>query len=343
MVMADFAREYHSILSKEIPEFIAPYLELDCLKRLKGIGLLCGTDWTPLFNNRFWYSRFDHSLGTALLTWNFTRDKAQTIASLLHDISTPAFSHVTDFKNGDALTQSSTEDLNQKMIDGDESLGELLASDGLSKEQVNDYHKYPVCDNSMPGLSADRLEYMYPSGASLAEIWNLEDIRENYSHIVVTQNERGIPELGFDDEEAALTYMKKFIDISMILQRNEDKVAMQLMADILTHAESEGFVKPDDYYRLSEREFIRHLEECSSSRADCTFSRLFHAYRTMTSIRRSRVPLEGCWCVSLNVKRRYVDPLAKGKRISSINAQARQYIENFLAFEDEPYGCVEIR
>ncbi len=340
--MDDFAREYHSILSREIPEFIRPYLELDCLKRLGGIGLLCGTDWTPLFNNRFWYSRYDHSLGTALLTWNFTRDKAQTIASLLHDISTPAFSHVTDFKNGDALTQSSTEDLNQKMIDGDRNLELLLLRDGLSREQVNDYHKYPVCDNSMPGLSADRLEYMYPSGAALAGIWNLEQIRENYGHIILSQNEKGIPELGFDDEEAALTYMKKFIDISMILQRNEDKVAMQLMADILTQAESEGFVKPGDYYRLSEKEFISHLEECSASRPGCSFSRLFNAYRTMTKIKRSPVPIKGCWCVSLKVKRRYVDPLANGKRISCISTEARQYIEKFLSFEDEAYGCVEV-
>ena len=107
-------RAYHRILSPESPDFIDDYIRLPILQRLSGVGLLCGTDWTPLYRNRFYYSRFDHSVGVALILWHFTHDKIQTLAGLLHDVSTPAFSHVADFRNGDALTQESTESINDK-------------------------------------------------------------------------------------------------------------------------------------------------------------------------------------------------------------------------------------
>ena len=123
--------EYHNILCNEKPCFIFKYAELYLLQRLSTVGLLCGTDWTPLYHNKFFYSRLDHSIGVALIIWNFTHNKKQTLAGLLHDVSTPSFSHVTDFRNGDALTQESTEDTNANMIIQDVSLGAMLNQDGI--------------------------------------------------------------------------------------------------------------------------------------------------------------------------------------------------------------------
>ena len=48
---------YHSILCPDFPDFLFDFVSLPLLQRLQGIGLLCGTDWTPLFRNRFFYSR----------------------------------------------------------------------------------------------------------------------------------------------------------------------------------------------------------------------------------------------------------------------------------------------
>ena len=100
--MEDFALKYHKILCNEFPSWLCGYVCLPVLQRLKGIGLLCGTDWTALYRNRFFYSRFDHSVGTALVAWNFSQDKKQTLAALFHDIATGVFSHVNDFRKGDA-------------------------------------------------------------------------------------------------------------------------------------------------------------------------------------------------------------------------------------------------
>ena len=309
----DFAVKYHRILCKKTPDFLSKYISLPILKRLEGVGLLCGTDWTPLFHNSFFYSRLDHSIGTALIVWNFTKDKKQTIAALLHDVSTPAFSHVSDFKNGDALTQSSTENLNAQLIENDSELLEFLKHDGINVAEVNDYHIYPVADNEIPGLSADRLEYMYPSGAALDSIWALNEIESSYNHINILKNEKGIPELGFLEEDECLIYTKKFIQTSMILQRNEDKIAMQLMADILTLAEESKIIKPSELFAFSEKELIEIFTKSAKANPSWKFSKYFRTFRRIKKIFRSENEIKGFYSVDLQVKRRYINPLVKTK------------------------------
>lgn len=343
----EFAAEYHEILCPEFPDFLREYSALPLIQRLGGAGLLCGTDWTPLFHNAFFYSRLDHSVGAALITWNFTRSKTQAVASLLHDAATPAFSHVSDFKNADAASQVSTERLTARMIGEDSALQALLARDGIPLAEVSDYHIYPVADNELPGLSADRLEYMYPSGAALAGIWSLAEIRKNYSCITVLKNERGEDELGFSDEEQCFLYTKKFLEASMILQRNEDKVAMQLMADILSEAEKISLADERDFYAESECSLIERFSDFARKNPDAYFSRLFRTFRGMKKIVRSETEIPGMYCVSVEVKRRYVDPLVRCKgaelsrRISALNMQARSLIEQFLHYSDSMFGCTE--
>ena len=341
----DFGAKYHKILCKRAPDFLSKYISLPILKRLEGVGLLCGTDWTPLFHNSFFYSRLDHSIGTALIVWNFTKDKKQTISALLHDVSTPAFSHVSDFKNGDALTQSSTENLNSKLIENNSELIEFFKHDGINVTEVKDYHIYPIADNEIPCLSADRLEYMYPSGAALDSIWTLNEIESSYNNISILENEKGIPELGFSDEEECLIYTKKFIQTSMILQRNEDKIAMQLMADILTLAEENKIINPNDLYALSEKQLIEKFTKSAKANSSLEFSKYFRTFQGMKKIFRSETEMKGFYCVNLQVKRRYIAPLVKTKkgikRISEINKEAKEIIEQFLYFNDTKFGCVE--
>lgn len=338
-------KDYHSILCDDYPDFLDDYIELPVMQRLGGVGLLCGTDWTPLFNNRFFYSRLDHSIGAALIVWNFTHNKTQTLAALFHDIATPAFSHVTDFRNGDALKQESTESLTSRIINDDVVLSGLLFKHGIYKYEVDNYHKYPIADNDIPGLSADRLEYMYPSGAALSGEWSLSEIQRNYSCICVLKNEHDLPELGFTDLDAAETYTRKFCNISMLLQQNEDKVAMQLMADILSCAVKCGYVDENDFYMMPEEELITRFEDYADMHSDSEFSRLFRTFRTMKKVEHTNFPLENAYCVSIDVKKRFVDPLVgvPGKncqRVSTLSRDVFNCIRNFVSYNDSKYGCV---
>lgn len=347
---------YQKILCPDFPDFLNKYLSLKILERLKGIGLLCGTDWTPLFHNRFYYSRYDHSLNCALVVWNWTRDKKKTLAALFHDVSTPAFSHVIDFKNGDALTQESTEDKNAAMILANKDLASALAQDGLSASDVCDYHKFSICDNEVPQLSADRLEYMFPSGAALEGWFSLRAIKRFYADLFVAKDERGRDEFSFKTKKIALDYFRRILKIGYFLQRNKDKIAMELLARVVDAAIKCGALREEELWQLSEREIIgrwdallrvtvgeRKSKESPQSVEAAAFSvaspstdearrdflRLYKTYRAMKKVRGSSAPLDGYFCVQLAVKRRWINPLvaADSLRLSNDFVASPQMVE----------------
>ena len=366
--------EYFNILCPrdDWPHFLDKYLKLPVLKRLEGVGLLCGTDWTPLYKNRFYYSRLDHSLGVALIVWHFTHDKAQTIAGLLHDIATPVFSHVSDFRKGDMLTQTATEEPTSRIIRGDAELNRLLAEDGLTAEQVEDYHIYPIADNEIPQLSADRLEYMFPSGMALDGSWTMEEIRRCYNNLVILKNEDGQDELGFKTLEIAELYCEHFCMIGHILQLNENKLALHMLGQIMNMAEKEGVLKEDDFMRLSEKEVMERLDSVSavvepgsavvsirslrehSTTGNTSLARLYKTFRTMTSIEHTEqaLPDSEYFCISLKVKQRYINPLTvvecpqsgciETTRLSEVSSKARRIIDDFKTYSDTAYGCVKL-
>lgn len=350
-------KKYHQILSPEWPEFLNKYLELPLLQRLKGIGLLCGTDWTTLYKNRFYYSRYDHSVGVALIIWHFTNDKKQTIAGLLHDVSTPVFSHVSDFRKGDALTQTATEAPNEGLIRSDKGLLQLLKQDGLTVEQIEDYHKYPIADNEIPCLSADRLEYMFPSGMALDGSWNLPAIEKAYKDITILKNEEGADELGFCTLQIAEDYCRRFCMIGHILQLNENKLTLHLLGQIMNQAVELGIVEESAFMNCSEAEIIQQIEDFIQNQKDDrgqssvtkNFSRLYKTFRTMAKVEHTQTALDEneYFCVSLKVKQRYINPLVKTDegtacRLSEVSPLANKIINDFLTYQDTPYGCVRL-
>ena len=339
--------DYHKILCPEndFPDFLLPYLELPLLTRLKGIGLLCGTDWKKLYRNRFYYSRFDHSKGVALIIWHFTHDRAQTLAGLFHDVSTPVFSHVSDFRKGDALTQTATEESNAALIKNDRKLARLLAADGLTASEICDYHLYPVADNEIPHLGADRLEYMYPSGMALDGSWTYEEISRTYGDIRILKNEEGRAELGFKTLEIAEEYTRHFCLIGHILQLNENKLCLHLLGQIMNLAVEEGILQEEAFMTLSEAEIIKKIDDDMTGSQK--FRNLYHAFRTMTHVAHSQCRLAGHFCVNLKVKQRYINPLvqlADGscRRVSELSPASAKIIRDFLSWEDTPYACVKL-
>ena len=344
-------KKYYTILSPEMPDFLEKYVQTPAMQRLQGIGLLCGTDWTPLYKNRFYYSRLDHSIGVALIVWNFTRDKRQTLAGLFHDISTSIFSHVAEFRKGDTMTQSDSENLTEAVIRSSKEICELLVEDGIKIEEISDYHIYPVADNERPQLSADRLEYMFPSGASLQGSWNLEEIKKVYKKIVVLKNEQGIDELGFNSLEEAEIYTEKFLETGHILQLNENKLTLQLLAEITNLAIKLNILTEEDCLTISEEEAFNRFEKAARGWKDNSyeserFRTLLKTFRTMTEIEHTEKPLGNHFCVNLAVKQRYINPLVQingeTKRISEVSEKCSRLIQDFLSYQDKPFGCVKL-
>lgn len=60
-------KEYFKILSPEFPEWLLEYIDTPEMQRISKISMNCGTDYSKIFNIKYWYSNLDHSIGVALI------------------------------------------------------------------------------------------------------------------------------------------------------------------------------------------------------------------------------------------------------------------------------------
>lgn len=308
----------------DTPPFLRELAQTQEMRRLRSVGMNCGCEYTdfPRFRKLAPYSRFDHSVGVGLIVWHFTQSPAQAAAGLLHDIATPVFAHVVDFLNGDYLRQESTETRTAELIERSPEIRRILRREGLTVEQVADYHDYPIADNHTPRLSADRLEY------SLGNLWNyglaaFEKVRAYYSDLTVGENEDGQPELVFRTPETAASFAMDALGTARIYVADEDRFSMEVLARLLRLALERDVVSPADLYG-TEPQVIRLLE------ADEICGPLWRRYRGYAKLEsRPCRPTEGQW-LQVPAKLRRIDPLALGMgRVSQWEPRFRQSLESF--------------
>lgn len=333
-------KEYFSILSPKIPDFLYDYIETLEMQRIGKTSMACGTDYSKLYHHQFFYSNLEHSIGVSLIIWHFTKDKKQTLAGLFHDIATPAFKHCIDFLNGDYEKQESTEELTDVIIRESKEITNLLKRDGIQIEEVNDYHIYPIADNDTPMLSSDRLEYTFMNGMFFdsKHIWGLSEIKKFYNHIVILKNEQGIDELGFDDLKIAEEFIHYAKDIWPLWITNKVKLTMQFLADIVKKMGEKNWLTKKDLYTLSEKEVIRRIRNCGDEKIVNTFK----LFEEVTEFFESDEPVENKYCIGFKTKRRYVIPLVningENRRIDEVSQSAKNDIENYLNWETKKYA-----
>lgn len=334
--------EYRKILCKEEPEFLEEYIHTKPMQRLDTIGCACGTDYVKMFHNKFFYSNLQHSINVALIIWNFTKDKKQTLAGLFHDISTPVFKHCIDYMNGDYEKQESTEELTTKMIQESEEIMKLLKRDGILVEEVDDYHQYPIADNDTPKLSSDRLEYTLANGLYFKEVWSMEEIKEIYENIEVQKNEENVEELGFRNSQIAEKFIQGASELWSMWISNEDKITMQFYADMMKKMHEKRLITIEDLYTLSEKEVIHKMENCE----DYQIAKAFRKFSNLTSIYESdEKPVEENYCISIPSKKRYIIPLVQAenesKRINEMSEIAKQKVEDYLSYRTKKYAYLD--
>lgn len=320
---------YHS----EIPKFLADAAQTALLVRLKGVGMNCGCEYTsfPLFKDISPYSRYDHSMGVALIVWHFTGDMAQAMSGLLHDIATPAFAHVVDFLRGDHLAQESTEQGTEECIQNSASLCGVLKTYGLSLDAVADYHRYPIADNDSPKLSADRLEYTLGNAVNFGIITR-EQAAKYYNDLIVGTNEHGETELIFRHPEIAHAFAKAALKCAKIYVSDPDRYAMQCLAELLKHAIERGILSEADLY-LQERSVIGKIK--SSPLSDqwtqfCNCSQI---------ISRVTPGTDGIW-LQVFAKKRFIDPFIVGiGRASQVFPEFYEELRTFRESKQDNWLC----
>ena len=324
-------QELWTIYHAEIPEFLRKFANTPPMERLKHVGMNCGCEYTkfPLFEGLRPYSRFDHSMGVALIVWHFTQSMEQALAGLFHDVTIPAFAHVVDFLNGDHLLQESTEAGVSECLASSPEVMALLEEYDLMLEDVSDYHRYPIADNDSPALAADRLEY------TLGNLFNygfadLVQLRGFYEDLVVGRNERNEPELVFQTSEKAEKFALSALRTSRVYVADEDRFAMQALADLLRDAVERRVISRQDLWK-TEPEILEKLSSAP------VFKRMWGTFCGYSTILKAvERPESGYW-VSIGAKKRWIDPYFQGKgRVSQWSTQVQEEAKVFLA---QDFSC----
>ena len=318
-------KDYFKILEPDFPEWLNEYIDTKELLSQQYISVTCGTIYSDLFENDFFFSSLDHSIAVALIAWHFTHDKKQTLSGLFHDIATPVFKHCVDFLNGDYMTQESTEDLTTEMIKNSKEIMTLLKRDKINIEEVDKYHLYPIADNDTPKLSADRLEYSLSNALFTYRLLDFESIKEIYDDIEIQSNEENEIELGFRTKKIARNFVKVTSRLSVIYREDRTRYSMQLLADILKRLNNENKISKEDLYKLKESDVISIIENSK-------YNNIFNIWKNAKKVKISKKEPKDVYYVHHGAKVRYIDPLFNGKRISKCCKIANKLIENNLAY-----------
>ena len=300
--------EYYlkKLKQEKTPQFLKKYLTCPSLLRLKRIDYFCGMKYASkrVYNFSGNISRFDHSLTTALLVYNLTKDKKATIAALFHDIATPCFSHVIDYMNEDFEKQESTEAFTKQIILNDNYLLEYLKQDNIDPEEIIDFKKYSILDNERPKLCADRLDGIILTGIAWTKELKEEDIDIIIDDLTVLNNEDNEKEIGFKSKEVAEKVLEISKNIDTYCQSNYDNYMMLLLAKITKMAIEKGYITYDLLFYISENNFLGLLK----TKNDKEINRLLYTFKNIhpDNIKEIKSP---------NIKRRVLAPLTNNERI----------------------------
>ncbi|AKE15520.1 HD domain-containing protein [Bacillus cereus] len=248
----------------EVDQVVEELISSKSMQRLKGIHQ---NGASYLMNEKWNVTRFDHSVGVMLLVKKLGGSVKEQIASLLHDVSHTAFSHVIDyvFDNED---ESYHEEIFSSVVKNSE-IPAILAKYGYNYEDILlDDSKWTLLERSAPELCADRVDYtlrdMYTYGyVSLEEVHSfLEDVIAVDGKMVVQSVEMA--------EWFTETYYKEVIDFFM---EPMNIYGNDMLAKTLKVALHKRIIHADDFL-LKDEELISKLQQCNDPEVEALLSKV---------------------------------------------------------------------
>ena len=287
-------------IDENYPDFIDKYLTTKTLERLKYVTQFCGCDYTKLYSPLFFYTRFDHSLVVAHMTWHFTHDKKETIAALLHDAGTPCFAHCIDYVFGDYVRQESSEKKISDVVRQDKEILQFLKDDEISLDTLDDLSCYTILENKSPQLCTDRLDGVLHTCYIWLHTHSLEQIKEVYNNMIVLENEYGNSEIGFSNLEVAEKFVSMVYVYARELRGNTDKYVMKYVSEIVKLAVQRNLITLEDLYTKKEQEICESFATYFSS---------WSVFNEADVLIRSETLPDDVFSISFDTKKRNTIPL----------------------------------
>lgn len=317
--LAEPCLKNNMIYHEDIPEYVQDIIQTSLFQRLKDVGMNCGNEYTQFepFCHCRGVSRYQHSIGVALIVYHFTQDKHQVIAALLHDIASPVFAHVIDFMHHDYLQQVATENLTEQMIKNNHELQKIFLRYHIDENKVINYHDYPIADNDTPQLSADRLEYTL-SNALYYGLLKQDEIKNIYHHLHVNETK---DEIVFDNLEVARLFTQTMLQCSQYYVCDANRYCMEYLARLMRYAIENGICTYQDLY-TTETQVIQKLMNHPTTK------KTFEDFTQFNQVLVSLSPQKGYFKVQ--AKKRYINPKVYHQRILDIDKKLNKAVQNYL-------------
>lgn len=323
-------------VDESYPDFIDKYLTTKTLTRLKYVTQFCGCDYTKMYSPLFLYTRFDHSLVVAHMTWHFTHDKKETIAALLHDAGTPCFAHCIDYVFGDYVNQESSEKKISDIVLQDKEILQFLKEDNIDLVDLDDFSRFQILENKSPKLCTDRLDGVLHTCYIWLHTHSLEQIKEIYNNMVILKNEDGDLEIGFCDLKIAEKFVCMVYNYAKELQRNTDKYVMKYISEIVKLAVQRNLVSLEDLYIKREKDI------CDIFAANFLSWSIFNEASTLVQ---SEIEPSGVFYISFDTKKRNAIPLIQtpygSRRITEVSDKALEKYNELREYKDSKYAYVK--
>ncbi|MFA6909372.1 MAG: HD domain-containing protein [Patescibacteria group bacterium] len=271
---------------------ITALLNTPTLTRLKGIEQ--GAYRKPFFPGEP-PTRYQHSVGVFLVLRKYGATLKEQIAGLIHDASHSAFSHAIDYihAEGSPSEHSHQDNIHEEYLSQSE-LPALLNRYGYTLTELLDESQFPLKEQPLPDLCADRIDYSLRDAAAYWK-FPLDDIHHILDSLTVHDNK-----WIFSSPEHALRFAKLFNHSNEYWAGLESAVMFLTVAEYVKHALARAYITPQDLY-TTDAEVLNKIAVHHAK--DATLIKLFERMNNRVPYRND--PEQGTLTV---VKSRAVDP-----------------------------------
>lgn len=281
-----------------VDDVIYEIINTKIFKRLKNIYQSGGG---YLVNDLWNVNRYEHSIGTMILSLKFNGNIEEQIKALLHDISHTAFSHVIDY-----VLKNENEDYHEKIQEdflNDEDLLSILGKYNLNIKRIMSKN-YSFLDNELPELSFDRIDYTLRDLFRQKRISH-KDVREIVNNLAVYQNK-----LCFNSLEIGKWFQKLYFqEVVEYFQNPLNMYINTMLCNLLTSALNEEIIQLQDF-NFTDEYIIKKINSSSKKKEleDIINKKKYDEFLLLKE--------------KIKVKKRYIDPYIfvnnEIKRISEI-------------------------
>lgn len=242
-------------------------------------------------------SRFAHSVGVYLLLKKYGAPLEEQLAGLIHDVSHTAFSHCIDYvlNVGHEAKQDHQDNVFEAFVRKSE-IPDILERHGLNVDRLLDDGNFPLKENNLPDLCADRIDYSMRTAVLFGEI----DFKQAQEILygLATENNTWF----FGDFESAKRYAELFVRVNDVHYAGLDSARMyEAVRGFVAYAMAREYISEEYLYRGDEAVIAKineHLEE------DVELQKLFGRMNDKSKISESALAYDA----EVICKSRIVDP-----------------------------------